>query len=86
MCHWVIPTLPCSRGDKRRSFHSIEGTMRMFVLISHFQKLFEEVNRSFALHSAWTQRQYEAGRFLVSAVRAKIAHENAEKFHKRASI
>ena len=31
--------------------------MRMFVLISRFQKPFEEVNRSFASHSAWVQRQ-----------------------------
>ena len=43
--------------------------MRMFVLISRFQKPLEEVNRSFALHSAWVQRQYEAGRFLVSGRR-----------------
>ncbi len=43
--------------------------MRMFVLISLFQKPVEEVNRSFALHSAWVQRQYEAGRFLVSGRR-----------------
>ena len=34
--------------------------MRMFVLISRFQKPFEEVNQSFALHSTWVQRQYEA--------------------------
>ncbi len=43
--------------------------MRMFVLISRFQKPLDEVNRSFALHSAWVQRQYEAGRFLVSGRR-----------------
>ncbi len=43
--------------------------MRMFVLISHFQKPLEEVNRSFELHSAWVQRQYQAGRFLVSGRR-----------------
>jgi len=43
--------------------------MRMFVLISRFQKPFEEVNRSFALHSAWVQRNYESGRFLVSGRR-----------------
>ena len=43
--------------------------MRMFVLISRFQRPVEEVNRSFALHSAWVQRQYEAGRFLVSGRR-----------------
>jgi len=46
--------------------------MRMFVLISHFQKPFEEVNRSFALHSTWVQRQYEAGRFLVSGRREPL--------------
>ena len=46
--------------------------MRMFVLISHFQKPFEEVNHSFALHSAWVQRQYEAGRFLVSGRREPL--------------
>lgn len=43
--------------------------MRMFVLISRFQRPVEEVNRSFALHSAWVQRQYDAGRFLVSGRR-----------------
>ncbi len=43
--------------------------MRMFVLISHFQKPPDEVNRSFAAHSAWVQRQYESGRFLVSGRR-----------------
>jgi len=43
--------------------------MQMFVLISHFQKPFEEVNRSFAEHSAWVQRNYESGRFLVSGRR-----------------
>ncbi len=43
--------------------------MRMFVLISRFQKPFEEVNRSFALHSVWVQRNYESGRFLVSGRR-----------------
>ncbi len=43
--------------------------MRMFVLISRFQKPIDEVNRSFAEHSAWVQRQYEAGRFLVSGRR-----------------
>ena len=43
--------------------------MRMFVLISRFQKPIEEVNLSFALHSAWVQQQYEAGRFLVSGRR-----------------
>lgn len=46
--------------------------MRMFVLISRFQKPFEEVNRFFALHSAWVQRQYEAGRFLVSGRREPL--------------
>ncbi len=43
--------------------------MPMFVLISRFQKPLEEVNRSFVEHSAWVQRQYEAGRFLVSGRR-----------------
>ena len=46
--------------------------MRMFVLISRFQKPFEEVNQSFALHSTWVQRQYEAGRFLVSGRREPL--------------
>ena len=46
--------------------------MRMFVLISHFQKPFEEVNRSFAAHSAWVQRNYESGRFLVSGRREPL--------------
>lgn len=43
--------------------------MQMFVLISRFQKPLDEVNRSFASHSAWVQRQYESGRFLVSGRR-----------------
>lgn len=43
--------------------------MRMFILISRFQKPIDEVNRSFALHSAWVQRHYESGRFLVSGPR-----------------
>lgn len=43
--------------------------MRMFVLISHFQRPIEEVNRSFSQHSEWVQRQYDAGRFLVSGRR-----------------
>ena len=43
--------------------------MRMFVLISRFQRPLEEINRSFALHSEWVQRQYEAGRFLVTGRR-----------------
>ncbi len=43
--------------------------MRMFVLISRFQKPLEEVNRSFAVHSEWVQRNYESGRFLVSGRR-----------------
>lgn len=43
--------------------------MRMFVLISRFQKPIEEVNHTLPLHSAWVQRQYEAGRFLVSGRR-----------------
>lgn len=46
--------------------------MRMFVLISRFQRPVEEVNHSFALHSAWVQRQYEAGRFLVSGRREPL--------------
>ena len=46
--------------------------MRMFVLISRFQKPFEEVNLSFALHSAWVQRNYESGRFLVSGRREPL--------------
>ena len=47
--------------------------MRMFVLISHFQKPLEEVSRSFELHSAWVQRQYQAGRFLVSGRREVLS-------------
>jgi uncharacterized protein YciI len=43
--------------------------MHMFVLISRFQRPFDEVNLSFASHSAWVQRQYESGRFLVSGRR-----------------
>ena len=43
--------------------------MRMFVLISRFQRPLEEVNHSFASHSAWVQRQNESGRFLVSGRR-----------------
>ena len=43
--------------------------MRMFVLISRFQRPIDEVNLSFASHSAWVQRQYESGRFLVSGRR-----------------
>ena len=43
--------------------------MRMFVLISRFQKPIEEINRTLPLHSEWVQRQYEAGRFLVSGRR-----------------
>ncbi len=43
--------------------------MRMFVLISRFQKPFEEVNRSAASHSLWVQQNYESGRFLVSGRR-----------------
>jgi len=46
--------------------------MQMFVLISRFQKPFEEVNRSFAEHSAWVQRNYESGRFLVSGRREPL--------------
>ncbi len=43
--------------------------MRMFVLISRFQRPLEEVNRSVAPHSVWVQQQYESGRFLVSGRR-----------------
>ncbi len=46
--------------------------MRMFVLISRFQKPFEEVNRSFVSHSAWVQRNYESGQFLVSGRREPL--------------
>jgi len=57
--------------SKPMAFYAIklEAPMQMFVLISHFQKPFEEVNRSFAEHSAWVQRNYESGRFLVSGRR-----------------
>jgi len=40
--------------------------MKMFVLISRYQRPLDEVNRSLAQHGAWVQRQYESGRFLVS--------------------
>jgi uncharacterized protein YciI len=43
--------------------------MRMFVLISHFQRPLDEFSRSLAPHSVWVQRQYESGRFLVSGRR-----------------
>ncbi|HEY6406744.1 MAG TPA: YciI family protein [Ktedonobacteraceae bacterium] len=43
--------------------------MRMFVLISRFQRPLDEVNRFLSPHSAWVQRQYESGRFLVSGRR-----------------
>jgi uncharacterized protein YciI len=46
--------------------------MRMFVLISRFQRPLDEVNPSFASHSAWVQRQYEVGRFLVSGRREPL--------------
>ena len=46
--------------------------MHMFVLISRFLKPFEEVNLSFAEHSVWVQRNYEAGRFLVSGRREPL--------------
>ncbi len=43
--------------------------MRMFVLISRFQRALDEINRSLAPHSAWVLQQYESGRFLVSGRR-----------------
>ncbi len=43
--------------------------MRMFVLISRFQKPLDEINRTLPLHGEWVQRQYESGRFLVSGRR-----------------
>lgn len=43
--------------------------MRMFVLISRFQKPLEEVNHFLVPHSEWVQRHYESGRFLVSGRR-----------------
>ncbi len=46
--------------------------MHMFVLISRFQRPLDEVNLSFASHSAWVQRQYESGRFLVSGRREPL--------------
>jgi uncharacterized protein YciI len=46
--------------------------MSMFVLISRFQKPLEEVNRSFPAYSAWVQRNYESGRFLVSGRREPL--------------
>ena len=43
--------------------------MRMFVLLSRFQKPLEEVNRFLTTHSVWVQQHYESGRFLVSGRR-----------------
>jgi uncharacterized protein YciI len=43
--------------------------MRMFVLLSRFQKPLEEVNRFLTAHSVWVQQHYESGRFLVSGRR-----------------
>jgi uncharacterized protein YciI len=43
--------------------------MRMFVLLSRFQKPLEEVNRFLTVHSVWVQQHYESGRFLVSGRR-----------------
>lgn len=43
--------------------------MHMFVLISRYQKPLEEVNRAIPQHSAWVQRHYESGHFLVSGRR-----------------
>ncbi|MEO8971368.1 MAG: YciI family protein [Ktedonobacteraceae bacterium] len=43
--------------------------MRMFVLLSRFQSPLDEINRFLASHSAWVQRHYESGRFLVSGRR-----------------
>src|SRR5450432_1891196 len=49
--------------------YSIGGPMRMFVLLSRFQKPLEEVNRFLTAHSVWVQQHYESGRFLVSGRR-----------------
>lgn len=43
--------------------------MRMFVLLSRFQKSLDEFNHFLAPHSAWVQQHYESGRFLVSGRR-----------------
>lgn len=43
--------------------------MRMFVLLSRFQKPLEEVNRFLSAHSVWVQHHYETGHFLVSGRR-----------------
>ncbi|MBA2681833.1 MAG: hypothetical protein H0U76_25985 [Ktedonobacteraceae bacterium] len=43
--------------------------MRMFILLSRFQKPLEELNRFLTAHSIWVQQQYESGRFLVSGRR-----------------
>ena len=43
--------------------------MHMFVLISRFQKLLDEINPFLAPHSAWVHQHYESGRFLVSGRR-----------------
>jgi uncharacterized protein YciI len=43
--------------------------MRMFVLISRFQRPFEEITDYLEPHSEWVQRHYAAGHFLVSGRR-----------------
>ncbi len=43
--------------------------MRMFILISRFQRSLDEINHFLAPHSEWVQRHYESGRFLVSGRR-----------------
>jgi uncharacterized protein YciI len=45
------------------------GAMRMFVLLSRFQQSLDEINQYLAPHSAWVQRHYASGRFLVSGRR-----------------
>ena len=47
--------------------------MRMFVLLSRFQKPLEEVNRFLTTHSVWVQQHYKSGRFLVSGRREILA-------------
>jgi len=60
---------PCGLEATWRLRNTIGGTMRMFVLLSRYQKPLVEVNRSLPQHSQWVQRQYESGRFLVSGRR-----------------
>ena len=56
----------CGLEATWRLCNTIGGIMRMFVLISRYQRPLDEVNRTLPQHSQWVQQQYESGRFLVS--------------------